>query len=90
MSAPPAPLGLLHPDSTPVTLADCQRWTAHLSAQNTARTKALRAIEQQGASADRFEHAELVQAARFGMLRLRVWSALETLALAGVACYDSD
>lgn len=82
------PLGFLHPDSTPVTHAHCLRWATHLTTENTNRAKALRAIEQQGAAADAFEYAELVRAAKLGVLRLRVWSALEVLAREAVSCCD--
>ena len=83
-------LGFLHPDGRPVTLADCEYWTARFTAENTVRAQALVAIEQQGREADRFEHAELVRASRWGMLRLRAWSALEVLAREGVACHADD
>lgn len=74
-----APLGFLHPDGTPITLADCTARYREVCADNFARSRRLKEIEQAEAP-DRFEHAELCEAARLGNLMARAWGALEGLA----------
>ncbi|WP_424949682.1 hypothetical protein [Deinococcus sp.] len=74
-----APLGFLHPDGTPVTLADCTAQYKEVCADNFARSRRLKELEQ-SETPDRFEHAELCKAARLGNLMARAWGALEALA----------
>lgn len=74
-----APLGFLHPDGTPVTLADCTARYREVCADNIARSRRLKELEQAEAP-DRFEYAELCEAALMGNLMARAWSALEGLA----------
>lgn len=81
-----APLGLLHPDSTPVTLSDCERQAATLSAKHAGYTKALKLLEQD-AGADRFEFAELSAAARWSGLAFDAWASLAAL-MRGAVSHD--
>ena len=73
------PLGLLHPDGTPITHADCETQYRRVCRDNSARSRILKELEQSEAP-DRFEHAELCRAALMGNLMARAWGALEGLA----------
>lgn len=74
-----APLDFLHPDGTPVTLADCITRYREISADNIARSRRLKELER-SETPDKFEYQELCEAARLGNLMARAWSALEGLA----------
>ena len=71
-------LGLLHPDGAPITLADCTARYREVCADNFARSRRLKEIEQ-SAAPDRFEHAELREAAQMGNLMARIWGSMAEL-----------